>query len=179
MEINSQATVAFIQLGRSEHRRGGGGAAAQDAVGHVALAGRAGTRRGRATGGARAHGAANVLEDFARTGSEVRAVVAGGVPRLNLGSVWEGIAGGLPEAATAFQHRRGEGRVFARLRCDGIAGSRSHPCTTHVTFRRVHASGMKGPWSRQRRLIGFAASAPAQVSSLRNHSGAWGRTFAR
>ena len=47
--------------------------------------------------------AINVLGDVSRTGSEMNAVAAGRVPRLNVGSVWAGIAGGLPEAVGAFQ----------------------------------------------------------------------------
>lgn len=47
--------------------------------------------------------AVTVLGDIARTGSEMHAVAAGRVPRLNVGSVWAGIAGGLPEAVIAFQ----------------------------------------------------------------------------
>lgn len=45
----------------------------------------------------------NVLGDIARTGREMNAVAEGRVPRLNVGSVWAGIAGGLPEAVNAFQ----------------------------------------------------------------------------
>jgi DNA-binding transcriptional LysR family regulator len=47
--------------------------------------------------------ALSVLGDIARTGHEMHAVAAGHVPRLNVGSVWAGIAGGLPEAVSAFQ----------------------------------------------------------------------------
>jgi DNA-binding transcriptional LysR family regulator len=47
--------------------------------------------------------AVNVLGDVSRTGREMNAVAAGRVPRLNVGSVWAGIAGGLPEAVGAFQ----------------------------------------------------------------------------
>ena len=47
--------------------------------------------------------AINVLGDIARTGREMQSVAQGRVPRLNVGSVWAGIAGGLPEAITAFQ----------------------------------------------------------------------------
>lgn len=47
--------------------------------------------------------AVNVLGDIARTGREMNAVAEGRVPRLNVGSVWAGIAGGLPEAVSAFQ----------------------------------------------------------------------------
>lgn len=47
--------------------------------------------------------AINVLGDIARTGREMQAVAQGRVPRLNVGSVWAGIAGGLPEAISAFQ----------------------------------------------------------------------------
>lgn len=47
--------------------------------------------------------ALSVLGDIARTGHEMHAVAAGHVPRLNVGSVWAGIAGGLPEAVNAFQ----------------------------------------------------------------------------
>lgn len=47
--------------------------------------------------------AINVLGDVARTGREMNAVAEGRVPRLNVGSVWAGIAGGLPEAVSAFQ----------------------------------------------------------------------------
>lgn len=47
--------------------------------------------------------AVNVLGDVARTGREMSAIVEGRVPRLNVGSVWAGIAGGLPEAVSAFQ----------------------------------------------------------------------------
>jgi len=44
-----------------------------------------------------------VLGDISRTGREMNAVAEGRVPRLNVGSVWAGIAGGLPEAVSAFQ----------------------------------------------------------------------------
>jgi len=44
-----------------------------------------------------------MLGDIARTGAEMKALAAGRVPRLNIGSVWAGIAGGLPEAVSAFQ----------------------------------------------------------------------------
>lgn len=47
--------------------------------------------------------AITVLGDIARTGREMNAVAEGRVPRLNVGSVWAGIAGGLPEAVIAFQ----------------------------------------------------------------------------
>ena len=47
--------------------------------------------------------AINVLGDISRTGREMNAVAEGRVPRLNVGSVWAGIAGGLPEAVSAFQ----------------------------------------------------------------------------
>ena len=47
--------------------------------------------------------AVNVLGDISRTGREMQAVAQGRVPRLNVGSVWAGIAGGLPEAVSAFQ----------------------------------------------------------------------------
>jgi DNA-binding transcriptional LysR family regulator len=47
--------------------------------------------------------AINVLGDVARTGREMQAVAQGHVPRLNVGSVWAGIAGGLPEAVSDFQ----------------------------------------------------------------------------
>ena len=47
--------------------------------------------------------AISVLGDIARTGRELNAVAEGRVPRLNVGSVWAGIAGGLPEAVIAFQ----------------------------------------------------------------------------
>ncbi|WP_313311411.1 LysR family transcriptional regulator [Pulveribacter sp.] len=47
--------------------------------------------------------AVGVLGDIARTGREMHAVAEGRVPRLNVGSVWAGIAGGLPEAVSAFQ----------------------------------------------------------------------------
>jgi len=47
--------------------------------------------------------AINVLGDIARTGREMHAMAEGRVPRLNVGSVWAGIAGGLPEAVSAFQ----------------------------------------------------------------------------
>jgi len=47
--------------------------------------------------------AISVLGDIARTGRELNAVAQGRVPRLNVGSVWAGIAGGLPEAVIAFQ----------------------------------------------------------------------------
>jgi DNA-binding transcriptional LysR family regulator len=47
--------------------------------------------------------ALSVLGDIARTGHEMHAVAAGHVPRINVGSVWAGIAGGLPEAVSAFQ----------------------------------------------------------------------------
>lgn len=49
------------------------------------------------------HLAINVLGDIARTGREMNAVAQGRVPRLSVGSVWAGIAGGLPEAVSAFQ----------------------------------------------------------------------------
>lgn len=52
--------------------------------------------------------AVNVLGDIARTGREMHAVAAGQVPRLNVGSVWAGIAGGLPEAVSAFQQEHAE-----------------------------------------------------------------------
>ena len=52
--------------------------------------------------------AITVLGDIARTGREMHAVAAGRVPRLNVGSVWAGIAGGLPEAVTAFQQRHAD-----------------------------------------------------------------------
>lgn len=47
--------------------------------------------------------AISVLGDIARTGREMQAVAQGRVPRLNVGSVWAGISGGLPEAISAFQ----------------------------------------------------------------------------
>jgi DNA-binding transcriptional LysR family regulator len=47
--------------------------------------------------------AISVLGDIARTGREMHAVAEGRVPRPNVGSVWAGIAGGLPEAVSAFQ----------------------------------------------------------------------------
>ena len=47
--------------------------------------------------------AVSVLGDISRTGREMNAVAEGRVPRLNVGSVWAGIAGGLPEAVSAFQ----------------------------------------------------------------------------
>lgn len=47
--------------------------------------------------------AISVLGDIARTGREMNAVAEGRVPRLNVGSVWAGIARGLPEAVSAFQ----------------------------------------------------------------------------
>lgn len=47
--------------------------------------------------------AINVLGDIARTGREMNAVAQGRVPRLNVGSVWAGIARGLPEAVSRFQ----------------------------------------------------------------------------
>jgi len=52
--------------------------------------------------------ALTVLGDVARTGREMHAVAAGRVPRLNVGSVWAGIAGGLPEAVAAFQQRHAD-----------------------------------------------------------------------
>lgn len=49
--------------------------------------------------------AVSVLGDIARAGHEMHAVAAGRVPRLNIGSVWAGIAGGLPEAVSSFQQQ--------------------------------------------------------------------------
>ncbi|NYT86578.1 LysR family transcriptional regulator [Pollutimonas harenae] len=51
------------------------------------------------------HLALGVLGDIARAGHEMHAVAAGRVPRLNVGSVWAGIAGGLPEAVSLFQQQ--------------------------------------------------------------------------
>jgi len=48
--------------------------------------------------------AINVLGDIQHTGKALSAVAAGRVPRLNIGSVWAGIAGGLPQAISAFQN---------------------------------------------------------------------------
>ena len=56
--------------------------------------------------------AINVLGDIVRTGSEMHAVAEGRVPRLNVGSVWAGIAGGLPEAVNAFQQDHADVAVF-------------------------------------------------------------------
>ncbi|MEG0921640.1 MAG: LysR family transcriptional regulator [Comamonas sp.] len=47
--------------------------------------------------------AVGVLGDIARAGHEMHMAAAGRVPRINVGSVWAGIAGGLPEAVSAFQ----------------------------------------------------------------------------
>lgn len=49
--------------------------------------------------------ALGVLGDIARAGHEMHAVAAGRVPRINVGSVWAGIAGGLPEAVSLFQQQ--------------------------------------------------------------------------
>lgn len=49
--------------------------------------------------------AVGVLGDIARAGHEMHMAAAGRVPRINVGSVWAGIAGGLPEAVSAFQRQ--------------------------------------------------------------------------
>jgi DNA-binding transcriptional LysR family regulator len=91
--------------------------------------------------------AQGVLGDVARTGIEMRAVAAGRVPRLNVGSVWAGIAGGLPEAVSAFQQRHPDVAVAIH---DGpfdnlLKGLETHAmdAVVGVLDARAHRAGLE------------------------------------
>jgi len=91
--------------------------------------------------------AINVLGDIQHTGKALSAVAAGHVPRLNIGSVWAGIAGGLPQAISAFQELHEDVAVsihdgpFASL-LEGLE-TRSMDAVIGVLDARAHRDGLE------------------------------------
>lgn len=91
--------------------------------------------------------AINVLGDIQHTGKALSAVAAGHVPRLNIGSVWAGIAGGLPQAISAFQALHEDVAIsihdgpFASL-LEGLE-SRSMDAVIGVLDARAHREGLE------------------------------------
>lgn len=91
--------------------------------------------------------AINVLGDIQHTGQALSAVAAGHVPRLNIGSVWAGIAGGLPQAISAFQELHEEVAIsihdgpFASL-LEGLE-TRSMDAVIGVLDARAHRDGLE------------------------------------
>jgi DNA-binding transcriptional LysR family regulator len=91
--------------------------------------------------------AINVLGDIQHTGKALSAVAAGHVPRLNIGSVWAGIAGGLPPAISSFQERHEDVAVsihdgpFASL-LEGLE-TRSMDAVIGVLDARAHRDGLE------------------------------------
>jgi len=91
--------------------------------------------------------AINVLGDIQHTGKALSAVAAGHVPRLNIGSVWAGIAGGLPQAISAFQKLHEDVAVsihdgpFASL-LEGLE-TRSMDAVIGVLDARAHRDGLE------------------------------------
>lgn len=91
--------------------------------------------------------AINVLGDIQHTGKALSAVAAGRVPRLNIGSVWAGIAGGLPQAISAFQELHEDVAIsihdgpFASL-LEGLE-SRAMDAVIGVLDARAHRDGLE------------------------------------
>lgn len=91
--------------------------------------------------------AINVLGDIQHTGQALSAVAAGHVPRLNIGSVWAGIASGLPQAISAFQELHEEVAIsihdgpFASL-LEGLE-TRSMDAVIGVLDARAHRDGLE------------------------------------
>ena len=91
--------------------------------------------------------AINVLGDIQHTGKALSEVASGHVPRLNIGSVWAGIAGGLPQAISAFQELHEDVAIsihdgpFASL-LEGLE-NRSMDAVIGVLDARAHRDGLE------------------------------------